>query len=920
MNCGVIAKRVSAPMACALMALAGTATADAQFTKFKLLDNEGFEFIAPHAMSADGTTVVGIGLDSALFSPQIAFRHRFDGTTQRLGVVAGSQFSTADAVDASGLIVVGSQNSGGFRWVSPGPGQPFGTQRLVDISSNGAVTLSRSAHRVGNAAATVIPVPPTYTEVSATRVAGENSNLVAIDARKFIPGNGYGYPPTPDIDFTRAGARDIGANVSYDFGVLSGGESSRSLGISADGTVVVGVSEQLVAPGTIVERAFRATVPGSSMVSLGTLSDPQSASSTALDVSRDGAVIVGQSNNKAFVWTSALGMRSIQDVLIANGQDLQGWSLSSAFAVSDDGTVVAGTATRDGAISAAWAASLTFTCTPPASAGDVVLTTVAVQGETPPGAGAPFSSAIFGVDVSATGRVLFSGPLTSGTQGVYVDDLNVAPALVISAPPGAPVPLGKRVAPDGRVLVLESGASGIERYRLGPPAALADLLVQGATLPGTGGGVFLPSTQVQADALINDATGLVGLQAGISGSTAGQAAFVTSGGPLERVFLDLVGQGTALDNIRLFGVTETGALARAGDLQPSGTPALLIGGPPPSATRLVVKIGDAVPGQAPEFTFTGLQDPSAAGTHIDFHAFFGNGLISRRGIFRASSAGIVPLLNEGDSIPGVGVVESIQTGPTTLIAASAAETLFTAFVAAPGGLQTKVLLRHTSAGIERVLSVGDVLPGAVCREITSLDLLAAESGRCLVSVTTPSVAGSSLYVVSAQGLSKVVEPGQTISVAPFGDVTVTSATSIATGRAPGSSSGGNASGLRDRFVVVNAVVNAGGSARRVILRAELPGVSVTRCSPADIADDQGTALPPNGNGGIAPAVNNGVTEGDYNLFFSQYFEAGVACDIADDTGQALPPFGNGGIPPFVNNGVTEGDYNLFFAVYFNGCP
>ncbi len=32
-----------------------------------------------------------------------------------------------------------------------------------------------------------------------------------------------------------------------------------------------------------------------------------------------------------------------------------------------------------------------------------------------------------------------------------------------------------------------------------------------------------------------------------------------------------------------------------------------------------------------------------------------------------------------------------------------------------------------------------------------------------------------------------------------------------------------------------------------------------------------------------------------------------------------PISGIGGIPPFVNNGVTEGDYNLFFSIFFNGC-
>ncbi len=89
-----------------------------------------------------------------------------------------------------------------------------------------------------------------------------------------------------------------------------------------------------------------------------------------------------------------------------------------------------------------------------------------------------------------------------------------------------------------------------------------------------------------------------------------------------------------------------------------------------------------------------------------------------------------------------------------------------------------------------------------------------------------------------------------------------------------------------------------------------------RCNPADIAYDDGAALPPVG---VAGGVNNGVTEGDYNLFFATFFDAGIACDIADDQGTALPPFGVGGIAPAVNNGVTEGDYNLFFSIFFDGC-
>jgi len=85
-----------------------------------------------------------------------------------------------------------------------------------------------------------------------------------------------------------------------------------------------------------------------------------------------------------------------------------------------------------------------------------------------------------------------------------------------------------------------------------------------------------------------------------------------------------------------------------------------------------------------------------------------------------------------------------------------------------------------------------------------------------------------------------------------------------------------------------------------------------RCNPADIAFDDGTPLPPVG---VPGGTNNGVTEGDYNLFFAQFFDANAAVDIANDDGSPLPPFG----PLTTNNGVTEGDYNLFFSIFFDGC-
>ncbi len=82
------------------------------------------------------------------------------------------------------------------------------------------------------------------------------------------------------------------------------------------------------------------------------------------------------------------------------------------------------------------------------------------------------------------------------------------------------------------------------------------------------------------------------------------------------------------------------------------------------------------------------------------------------------------------------------------------------------------------------------------------------------------------------------------------------------------------------------------------------------CTVADIADDQGNPLP-----GAPGVPNNGVTEGDYNAFMANFFNASPTTDIADDQGNPLP-----GAPNVPNNGVTEGDYNAFFRFFFEGCP
>jgi cyclophilin family peptidyl-prolyl cis-trans isomerase len=121
------------------------------------------------------------------------------------------------------------------------------------------------------------------------------------------------------------------------------------------------------------------------------------------------------------------------------------------------------------------------------------------------------------------------------------------------------------------------------------------------------------------------------------------------------------------------------------------------------------------------------------------------------------------------------------------------------------------------------------------------------------------------------------------------------------------------------------VANASGSSEITVRAESTDGTFITdkfvahvRCNPADIADDQGSILP-------SPVGNSGVNEGDFNAFFSSsgfFFQSGLgisavgqSCDIADDQGNPRQL----NVPNVPNNGVNEGDFNLFFNNLFAPC-
>jgi probable HAF family extracellular repeat protein len=110
-----------------------------------------------------------------------------------------------------------------------------------------------------------------------------------------------------------------------------GGDYSDARGVSADGSVVVGVAVNAAWQ----YRAFRWTAAGG-MQDLGTLGGNWS---RAYGVSADGAVVVGFSDGRPFRWTAS-GMEDLNITYASLLTD--GSALASATAISPDGRYIVG--------------------------------------------------------------------------------------------------------------------------------------------------------------------------------------------------------------------------------------------------------------------------------------------------------------------------------------------------------------------------------------------------------------------------------------------------------------------------------------------------------------------------------------------------------------------------------------------------
>lgn len=325
-------------------------------------------FSAAVAVSADGTTVVGIA--SSLSSE--AFRWTSSGGMVGLGDLPGASFySSASGVSADGAVVVGrsaSSSSGdigseGFRWTSSG-----GMQGLGDLPPSSR--FYSEANGISDDGTTIVGASGRaniVTELEAFRwtSSGGMEGLGYLEGPGFASAahaasaDGSVIVGSSEVASGFAAFRWTSSEGMVGLGNLPDGYGSGAESVSADGATIVGtIIGGTNALGEETLEAFRWTSDGG-MVGLGDLPGGDLLS-RAHDVSADGSVVVGSGHDdsgfRAMIWDEANGMRRLDQVLVdlGLGPAVAGWDLDHAYSISADGMVIVGSGRNPSGQFEAW--------------------------------------------------------------------------------------------------------------------------------------------------------------------------------------------------------------------------------------------------------------------------------------------------------------------------------------------------------------------------------------------------------------------------------------------------------------------------------------------------------------------------------------------------------------------------------------
>jgi probable HAF family extracellular repeat protein len=282
-----------------------------------------------YAANQDGSVVAGYAVIVPLYADIEIFRWTAATGIQILGDIAGGATnSTARGISADGNIIVGYGSSAAstalcgicqeaFKWTAE-----TGIVGLGDLPG-------------GNLAS------------AATAISGDG---------RIIVGSGTSDVGTAPVTWDSTGIHNLGYLPLGSFAA-----QGTCNAVNYDGSVIVGYSASV--NGTM--EAFRWTAAG--MIGLGDLPGGPF-QSTAWAVSDDGQIVVGQATTEgglfgagqstAFIWDQQNAIRDLRQVLSDAGLNVGGWMLTSARAISADGTTISGIGINPSGIGEGWVAHL----------------------------------------------------------------------------------------------------------------------------------------------------------------------------------------------------------------------------------------------------------------------------------------------------------------------------------------------------------------------------------------------------------------------------------------------------------------------------------------------------------------------------------------------------------------------------------
>lgn len=303
-----------------------------------------------NAVNSDGTVFVGTGVSA---DGSETFTWTPSGGFRSFGLPAGAAASFGNGVSSDGTYVVGhytSTTSGNtpFIWSATSgmttlPRLPGATQATAcDVSADGKVVVGGSS----SSSSTLSNMEPARWDSGVVSAIGDlpGGNVEGVanavsDSGDVIAGYSISASGLEAFRWSSAGGlQGLGGLPSNSYTL-----HSEAMAVSPSGDLIVGFSRGDLG---FYEASRWANV--TDIQSLGRI-PPSQYDTTARGICEDGSIVVGESNNRAFIWTANQGMRDLKQVLSGDfGLDLTGWTLLEATDISDDGTTIVGRATRDG--------------------------------------------------------------------------------------------------------------------------------------------------------------------------------------------------------------------------------------------------------------------------------------------------------------------------------------------------------------------------------------------------------------------------------------------------------------------------------------------------------------------------------------------------------------------------------------------